>query len=40
MGSRRTHEDRLSRLPAAGVTEDELARLSTTTGRIHAAGFG
>ena len=32
MGSRRTHEDRLSRLRAAGVTEAELARLSSPTG--------
>jgi xanthine dehydrogenase accessory factor len=32
MGSRRTHEDRLSRLRAAGVTEDELARLTSPTG--------
>jgi xanthine dehydrogenase accessory factor len=32
MGSRRTHHDRLSRLRAAGVTEDELARLSSPTG--------
>ncbi|HEY0475326.1 MAG TPA: XdhC/CoxI family protein [Kribbella sp.] len=32
MGSRRTHDDRLSRLRAAGVTEAELARLSSPTG--------
>jgi xanthine dehydrogenase accessory factor len=32
MGSRRTHDDRLARLRAAGVTEDELARLSSPTG--------
>ena len=32
MGSRRTHFDRLSRLRAAGVTEDELARLTSPTG--------
>ncbi|WP_238164572.1 XdhC family protein [Kribbella pittospori] len=32
MGSRRTHEDRLSRLRAAGVTEAELTRLSSPTG--------
>ena len=32
MGSRRTHEDRLSRLRAAGVTDAELARLSSPTG--------
>ena len=32
MGSRRTHEDRLARLRAAGVTEDELARLLSPTG--------
>ena len=32
MGSRRTHADRLTRLRAAGVTEDELARLSAPTG--------
>lgn len=30
--SRRTHEDRLARLRAAGVTEDELARLSSPVG--------
>ena len=28
MGSRRTHEDRLARLREAGLTDDELARLS------------
>ncbi|HEY3507613.1 MAG TPA: XdhC family protein [Kribbella sp.] len=32
MGSRRTHEDRLTRLRAAGVTAAELARLSSPTG--------
>jgi xanthine dehydrogenase accessory factor len=32
MGSRRTHEDRLARLRAAGVTEDELARLRSPIG--------
>jgi len=32
MGSRRTHEDRVSRLRAAGVTDAELARLSSPTG--------
>ena len=32
MGSRRTHDDRLERLRAAGVTEDELARLSSPIG--------
>ncbi|MFD7156797.1 XdhC family protein [Kribbella sp. NPDC059898] len=32
MGSRRTHEDRLVRLRAAGVTEAELARMSSPTG--------
>ena len=32
MGSRRTHEDRLARLREAGVTEDELARLSSPIG--------
>jgi xanthine dehydrogenase accessory factor len=32
MGSRRTHDDRLSRLRAAGVTEAELARLSSPIG--------
>ncbi|MGW6198654.1 XdhC family protein [Kribbella sp. NPDC055110] len=32
MGSRRTHEDRLARLRSAGVTEDELARLTSPTG--------
>ncbi|HET6291830.1 MAG TPA: XdhC/CoxI family protein [Kribbella sp.] len=32
MGSRRTHEDRLSRLRAVGVTEAELARLTSPTG--------
>jgi len=32
MGSRRTHFDRLSRLRAAGVTEDVLARLTSPTG--------
>jgi xanthine dehydrogenase accessory factor len=32
MGSRRTHADRLARLRSAGVTEDELARLTSPTG--------
>ncbi len=32
MGSRRTHEDRLERLRGAGVTEDQLARLSSPIG--------
>ncbi|NMM87492.1 XshC-Cox1 family protein [Rhodococcus sp. SRB_17] len=32
MGSRRTHEDRLERLRAAGVTDIELARLSSPIG--------
>jgi xanthine dehydrogenase accessory factor len=32
MGSRRTHEDRLERLREAGLTEDELARLSSPIG--------
>jgi xanthine dehydrogenase accessory factor len=32
MGSRRTHEDRLDRLREAGLTEDELARLSSPIG--------
>lgn len=32
MGSRRTHEDRLSRLRAVGLTEAELARLTSPTG--------
>ena len=32
MGSRRTHEDRLERLRAAGLTEDELARLRSPIG--------
>ncbi len=32
MGSRRTHEDRLRRLRAAGVTEQQLARLSSPIG--------
>ncbi|WP_019874739.1 XdhC family protein [Sporichthya polymorpha] len=32
MGSRRTHEDRLARLRAEGVTEDELARLYSPIG--------
>ncbi|GIL37377.1 XdhC/CoxI family protein [Phycicoccus sp. DTK01] len=32
MGSRRTHEDRLERLREAGVTDDELARLSSPIG--------
>jgi xanthine dehydrogenase accessory factor len=32
MGSRRTHEDRLDRLRQAGLTEEELARLSSPIG--------
>ena len=32
MGSRRTHEDRLARLKEAGLTDDELARLSSPVG--------
>ena len=32
MGSRRTHEDRVGRLEAAGVTRDELARLCSPIG--------
>jgi xanthine dehydrogenase accessory factor len=32
MGSRRTHDDRLARLREAGLTEDELARLSSPVG--------
>ncbi len=32
MGSRRTHDDRLERLKAAGVSDDELARLSSPIG--------
>ncbi|MFQ6173069.1 XdhC family protein [Oryzobacter sp. R7] len=32
MGSRRTHEDRLARLREAGLTEDELERLSSPIG--------
>jgi xanthine dehydrogenase accessory factor len=32
MGSRRTHEDRLDRLVEAGVTDEELARLSSPIG--------
>ncbi|MGN6331524.1 MAG: XdhC family protein [Motilibacteraceae bacterium] len=32
MGSRRTHEDRLARLREAGMTEEELARLSSPIG--------
>ncbi|WP_048550586.1 XdhC family protein [Nostocoides japonicum] len=32
MGSRRTHEDRLDRLREAGLTEDELVRLSSPIG--------
>ncbi len=32
MGSRRTHEDRLARLREAGLTEDELARMSSPIG--------
>ena len=32
MGSRRTHDDRVQRLREAGVTEEELARLSSPIG--------
>jgi xanthine dehydrogenase accessory factor len=32
MGSRRTHDDRLKRLEEAGLTDDELARLSSPIG--------
>ena len=32
MGSRRTHEDRMARLREAGLTDDELARLSRPIG--------
>ena len=32
MGSRRTHEDRLARLREAGLTDEELARLSSPIG--------
>jgi xanthine dehydrogenase accessory factor len=32
MGSRKTHEDRLDRLREAGVTEDEIARMSSPVG--------
>lgn len=32
MGSRRTHEDRLERLQSAGVTDDQLQRLSSPIG--------
>ena len=32
MGSRRTHEDRLERLREAGMTEGDLARLSSPIG--------
>jgi xanthine dehydrogenase accessory factor len=32
MGSRRTHEDRLTRLREAGLTEDELSRLASPIG--------
>ncbi len=32
MGSRRTHEDRLDRLREAGITEEEIARLSSPIG--------
>ena len=32
MGSRRTHDDRLARLREAGVTDEELARLSSPIG--------
>ena len=32
MGSRRTHDDRLARLREAGLTDEELARLSSPIG--------
>jgi len=32
MGSRRTHEDRMARLREAGLSEEELARLSSPIG--------
>jgi xanthine dehydrogenase accessory factor len=32
MGSRRTHDDRLKRLVEAGVSDDEIARLSSPIG--------
>jgi xanthine dehydrogenase accessory factor len=32
MGSRRTHEDRLGRLRAAGLAEEKLSRLSSPAG--------
>jgi xanthine dehydrogenase accessory factor len=32
MGSRRTHEDRITRLKEAGLTDDEIARLSSPIG--------
>jgi xanthine dehydrogenase accessory factor len=32
MGSRRTHDDRLKRLVEAGLTDDEVARLSSPIG--------
>jgi xanthine dehydrogenase accessory factor len=32
MGSRRTHDDRMARLREAGLTDDELARLSSPVG--------
>jgi xanthine dehydrogenase accessory factor len=32
MGSRRTHDDRLARLKEAGLTDDEIARLSSPVG--------
>jgi xanthine dehydrogenase accessory factor len=32
MGSRKTHDDRLARLREAGVTEDEIARMSSPVG--------
>jgi xanthine dehydrogenase accessory factor len=32
MGSRRTHDERLARLREAGLTGDELARLSSPVG--------
>jgi xanthine dehydrogenase accessory factor len=32
MGSRRTHDDRLARLREAGLTAEELARLSSPVG--------
>ncbi len=32
MGSRRTHEDRMERLKEAGLTDEELGRLSSPVG--------